>query len=567
MQTIVLTTSILLNSNVFAQSDSLLTSGSYFDLSSHVVSTSFFHWYGANTGQVSGPWMPIEGRENWTGDVEFFKTMIKQAMAANIDVFYVHLIPHMEQQRINLFQALYELRELGWDVPKVCPFFDSLITCDLIGHNIDVGTEAGKNELVSHYIRFYEQYYSKNKDEYADDYIYTIDEKVVLNTWHVHLNIENYQLLFRGDVSSRLSASLARDHSIFYNGIYMITTADSPTFTFADEKVHQFEVHEYYIEKSHNSIVSAQIKPGYWDQNVRNPGYILKRNGGSKYTNAWNQVDASVNRIYIESFNEYDEGSGIYAAKTDTIYRVGGNTSTDTWSALNDPYDYIKTTAIGAANFNDNSQLDSKIVWHNIPEEMFPGDTINAKVVVRNYGNEKWSNAKNFKFGQQEGDVKFGLGSYLINDTQNEIPIYGGIFRGRTVIFNMEIISPETEGVYPVKWSMLQDEAEWFGELLEMNITVSLTINIEQNTIENKFNIYPNPIFSNGSIQIDGDFIKGDRISLININGNKIFEQEILNSEKNLIMNLQRYNIVEGVYFIQVITNNSTQTSKILLKR
>jgi len=69
-----------------------------------------FHWYDANAGQLSSPWLPIEGRRNWTGEVEFWKTMIKQSMAANIDVFYVLLIPTMEMERINLFRALNELR-------------------------------------------------------------------------------------------------------------------------------------------------------------------------------------------------------------------------------------------------------------------------------------------------------------------------------------------------------------------------------------------------------------------------------------------------------------------------
>ena len=275
-QTFALSFLLSLNYSLSGQtSDSLMSGDFNFEIASHVVGTSMFHWYMPFGGQVSGPWVPIEGRENWTGEPDFWKRMIKQTMAANIDVYYVHLIPHMEQQRINLFQALYELRVEGWDVPKVCPFFDPLITYTVQGSNVDVSTEAGKDELVSHYIRFYEQYYSQNQDEFADDYIYTIDGKIVLDTWHVHINIINYSQLYRYDIENRLSAQLGYDHPIFYNGIRMITNAVSPTYTFADEKVHQFEVHEYYIEKEHKFVVSAQIKPGYWDQNIRDPGYIL----------------------------------------------------------------------------------------------------------------------------------------------------------------------------------------------------------------------------------------------------------------------------------------------------
>ena len=151
-----------------------------------------FHWYGATTGQVSSPWLPLEGRENWTGEVPYWKTVIKQSMAANIDVFYILVIPTMEQARINLFRALNEMRREGWEVPKVCPFFDPIITYTEAGTNGDASTVAGKDEIVSHYIRFYQQYYSVNFDAYADNYIYTQDSIPVLNTWHAHLHIDNY---------------------------------------------------------------------------------------------------------------------------------------------------------------------------------------------------------------------------------------------------------------------------------------------------------------------------------------------------------------------------------------
>ena len=547
--------------------DSLLTGNPSFSGSSHIVSTSMFHWYSSNGGQLSGPWIPLEGRENWTGDAEFWKGMIKQTMAANIDVYYVLLIPSMEQERINLFQALYELRKEGWDVPKVCPFFDPIITCDLTGHNIDVGTEEGIDELVSHYRRFYYQYYSRNRDEYADDYIYTIDGKVVLDTWHVHLNIINYSQLSRNDIESRLIDSFGTEHPVFNNGIRMITTAISPTYTFADEKVHQFEVHEYYIEENYNYLVSAQIKPGYWDQNVRNPGYIMQRNGGSKYTSAWNNLNSYVNRVYIESFNEYDEGSGIYAAKTDTIYKTNENTATDTWSATNDPYEYIKTTAIGAAAFNDNDELDSKIIWNNIPDAIIPGDTFNATIVVRNSGNIQWNAANEFKFGQQEGEdlVLFGPNRYLIDDTQNDIPVYGGIFRGRTIIFNLQITAPDTIGTFVTRWGMLQGSNTWFGEILEKSITVSLTADIKQQNIEKEFNIYPIPVSLSGLIQIDGDFKKNDRIVIRSINGTKVFEEKIPCNKKNLDISPQTYNMIEGIHIIQIISDNKVYTKKILI--
>jgi len=132
----------------------LYTQGDTFNLNSHIVSTSVFCWYTSAGGQLSGPWLPLEGRANWTGETDWWKKQIKQIMTANIDVLYVHLIPQMEQQRVNLFRALSEMRAQGYDVPKIAPFLDPLITWNIYGTTPDLATTAGKDEFVGEYIRF-----------------------------------------------------------------------------------------------------------------------------------------------------------------------------------------------------------------------------------------------------------------------------------------------------------------------------------------------------------------------------------------------------------------------------
>ncbi|MEN8156282.1 MAG: NBR1-Ig-like domain-containing protein [Bacteroidota bacterium] len=679
---------IAVGNSTFA--DSLLTGRASFPTSGHIVGTSMFHWYGKNAGQLSSPWIPVEGREKWTGDIEFWRRMIKQTMAANIDVYYVLLIPSMEMERINLFKALNQLRREGWDVPKVCPFFDPMITYTIKGVHGNAATEEGKDEIAGHYIRFYKQYYSVNTDEFADDYIYTQDGIPVLDVWHVHLKIDHYDQLTRTDLESRLSAAFGAEHPVFNNGIRMITNAISPTVPFADEKVHQFEVQEYRIYKTWNGITTALLKPGYWDQNVRNPGYFLPRDGGSHYRNSWN-LSKTVNRVCIESFNEYDEGSGIYATRTDTIYTKtdGGmnNTESDTWSSTNDPYEYIKATATGAAKFNDNPQLDAEIIWHNIPEAMARKEKFLATVIVRNEGDASWNAAGKFKFAENENldDVWFGPLRYTLDDSQDDIPTYGGIFRGRVKTFAVEIEAPDTPGTFLTHWGMVQEDVAWFGDTLVAEITVTsafhasedesiclgdslywhgaylsqtgtyydsllttggedsiyqlnleaITINpsVTQNHIsltatfpdgeyqwidcgtfdpipgetaqtftatrngdyavtitsggcidtsscysitqvniqnqiqaEKDFIVYPNPASSNGTIRIEGDFRRDDRVLLISINGTKVYEEMILNDTKRLNLTPQKHNMREGVYILQIISNQNIHTGKILVR-
>ena len=74
---------------------SLFASAPTFSPTNHYVSTVVFHWFTANGGQVSGSWVPLEGRANWTGEPAWWKGQIKQIMMANIDVLYVLSLIHI----------------------------------------------------------------------------------------------------------------------------------------------------------------------------------------------------------------------------------------------------------------------------------------------------------------------------------------------------------------------------------------------------------------------------------------------------------------------------------------
>jgi hypothetical protein len=470
------------------------TPASGFNLSDHIISTSVFIWYSSTSGQLTGPWLPLEGRPNWTGEPTWWKSQIKQMMAANIEVLYVHLVlesPWFDQQRTNFFQALYELRMEGYNVPKVVPFLDaSLIWNGTTRPYPDLATTAGKNELVNQYIRFFQQYYSKNTDAFADSYLATVGGKVVLDTWHINVDgvgLINYTSLSRADVESRLQTAFAAAHPVFNNGIYMVTTAFSPTFVFADEKVPQFEVTAYFYTQTYNGITAAQLKGGYWDQNIRTPGTFLARGGGANYTNAWTQPDRNtVKRVYIESWNEYDEGSGIYAVDVvNSPYKINGNPSNDVWSSTNDPYQYIKTTAAGARIFNDKPDYGSVILWNNIPVKMNTGKTYKAYVLIRNTGDLNWTAATNFKLGHTSSGTLFGPNRYLIDDNANEISVYGGIFSGRPIIFELTIVAPSNKGNYVTHWQMLREAVQWFGQELTVPITVYAGADLNQDNFVN----------------------------------------------------------------------------------
>ena len=459
-----------------ANNNKLLTPAKSFKSKEPIIATSFFHWLSANGGQMLGPWLPLEGRKNWTGETDWWKSQIKQTMRAGIDVLYVHLISQMEPQRINLFRALAELRQEGYDVPKIVPFLDPIVTW---GHlnKYSLAIASNKMMIANEYIRFFDQYFSVNTDKFATDYIAKIDNKIVLDIWHVWLNFSDISTFRKIDIEKPLAEKFGKKYPAFTNGIYLITTAMGESFTFADEKVVQFHSQKYFDPTNYKNVKTVQLKPGYWDQNHRTPGYLLKRDGGVHYINAWKKVlTSSVDHVYIESWNEYTEGTGIYAADPTNIFKINSNTNDDVWSSTNDPFEYIKTTYDYGSKFKKLKKRNAKILWHNLPSEMKVGETNHCTIYVRNTGSDLWNSKNGYCLSQRVQSTNFvdinrqkmrALRMHgLIDDKKNEVDFYGGIFKGRPVKFSVKVIAPDKIGKYKTYWQMMKGKNEWFGQVI-----------------------------------------------------------------------------------------------------
>lgn len=425
------------------------------------VGTTVFHWFEAQEGNVRGPWPPLGGRQSWTGTAAFWREQIRQMMLANIDAIYLHCIEKFEPPRIAFFQAYAQLRAEGYDVPKLAPFLDPNI---LWGPGrIDVATDAGKHEFVRHYIRFFQQYFAENRDRDAAGFLLTIDGRLVLTTWWVYWLLQHLETLTREDVRGRLAAALGRAIPQLSAGIYMMTTAlIDPDLPFADERMVMFSGYAYAIHAVHQGVDVWHVQPGYWDQNIRTPGYCLPRDGGKNYRRAWDAVVAAlphVHRVYVESWNEYDEGSGIYAADPDGMFADRAmHDTTDTFSDTGDPYEYVLTTAAGAARINGRPALDAEVLWHDAPRTAAPGATLRFGVTVRNRGNRRWTTGAGFALLLLGGNGAEHARIALDDGFGAQPASHRGIFRGQPVTFAVEIAAPATApgGVWELTAIMAQ---------------------------------------------------------------------------------------------------------------
>jgi hypothetical protein len=432
------------------------------------VGTTLYHWFLPTAGNVNGPWRPLEGRPAWTGEPEFWLGQIKQIMMANIDAVYVELINTFEPQRVNFFKACNQLRQEGWEIPKIAPFLDPFY---LWGDKpIDVATRAGKDEYVRHYIRFFDQYFSENDDRLAETDLLHIDGKIVLTSWWVFGLLQNLEALTKDDIERRLMAALGNRMPSLRNGIYMISTAlIDPDYAFTDERMIMFSGYTYALHCVHNRIDSWHVQPGYWDQNIRKPGFFLPRDGGKHYRSAWEILLFNieyVHRVYVESWNEYDEGSGIYAADPGPpLVYEHMQSNTDVFSTTNDPFEYIETTDRGAARVNRRPENDAIILGIEAPRSAGVRAEVEVQVAVRNEGNARWTGAA--RYGLLVGTDRI----VPIDDQADEIPLYRGIFRGRPLTFRLTLPVGESRGMFSPEISMAKDGVR-FGEKATVRIDV-----------------------------------------------------------------------------------------------
>ena len=277
--------------------------------------------------------------------------------------------------------------------------------------------------------------------------------------------LPNSGTLQRNDLQVRLSRALGDRIPQISNGLYMMTTAlIDPDLEFSDERMIMFSGYAYAIHSVHKGVDVWHVQAGYWDQNIRTPGYCLPRDGGKNYRRAWDAVVSNkgqVVRVYVESWNEYDEGSGIYAADPKGLFADRSmHDSQDTFSDTDDPYEYINITADGAARMNGRPTYAATIVDRETPNSVKPGEIFAVRFTVRNDGNKRLTASSSCKLAITCGDQR----SVVALDRCIEstfLPV--GVVRGETISLSFSVQAPVVEGTAKVTAHLIAD-SEPFGD-------------------------------------------------------------------------------------------------------
>ncbi|WP_171717198.1 NBR1-Ig-like domain-containing protein [Paenibacillus phytohabitans] len=111
------------------------------------------------------------------------------------------------------------------------------------------------------------------------------------------------------------------------------------------------------------------------------------------------------------------------------------------------------------------SGREATILSHTIPATMQAGVTYPVTVTVRNDGTEAWSEQKVYRLGDVNDGDPFSYGRKLIPDGRVVLP-------GQSFTFSFNMTAPSTTGSYITDWRMLQENVEWFGSTLTIQVSV-----------------------------------------------------------------------------------------------
>ena len=275
----------------------------------------YFHWHGMNkngtpTGLYFSPWLPLEGRAKWDGSVAHHKKHDRYLINAGFNLILFEDPKGWRWSQKNHLQSLKELKANGKKVPKVAPFFAAESFKKFHRHKNfnrarDFNTFYG---IVESWFKMFFKVMGRNDLAWYQD-------KVLIAMWNVESGFHEAPPDFFQQMNSRLQRDFGFE-------AYW-TVAPSWSDHGPDEINHLFWGREDVVH--FNTLRNVDIRAGFWPLRNVDPELFQARDGGELYKEAWKQVVSKASRecggkanpslVLIESYNEYQEASGIYPAQ------------------------------------------------------------------------------------------------------------------------------------------------------------------------------------------------------------------------------------------------------------
>ena len=187
---------------------------------------------------------------------------------------------------------------------------------------------------------------------------------------------------------------------------------------------------------------------------------------------------AQVEHVYIDSWNETGEGSGIFEA-TPTTYSASSGGPCGTWVHKHEdafgpsPRHFIQRTAEYAARWNDIADDDAAFVAHDLPTQLRPGERRVVTVVMRNTGDRTWSRASVDRLAPVAGAALLPEGAVFVEESNHaEGARLGGYTRGLAAAFTFELRAPCSTGDVSLELRMQKSTGAPFGSVVRHTLSV-----------------------------------------------------------------------------------------------
>jgi hypothetical protein len=222
---------------------------------------------------------------------------------------------------------------------------------------------------------------------------------------------------------------------------------------------------------------TINVEAGFW--NPTSNTFYLPRVGGANFDAAWTSAQAQrakARHVWIDTWNETGEGSGIFSAQplTYTAADMGPcgqfvNRHDETWST--DGRHYIDVTRTQASAWNDAPDLDAAPLASDAPSTMNVGERRWITVVMQNTGDGTWTAAGPLlALSAASRADGFHVEQPVAATSDALVTRFRGVARGLSGVFTALLTAPCTAGRHTLSMQMIDTSGAPFGKAFSIDV-------------------------------------------------------------------------------------------------
>jgi len=451
----------------------------------HVVGSWMFTWFTGDPGWAcSSPWAPPETFALWDGSPGWARKQMLDQMDAGIDVIGLQMDWKDETTArayrwVNVrhaIEAALQLLEDGMRPPRIFPLVDTAIMASFFEEDNARTLDLGNPSDLDFFYGYMQAFYAAMRDvmgvPFAPVAGAEMGGKPFVGLWH-SVTIDGESNAVVAALKDRFLADFGVEpHFVAHpNDWSAISEIDEITLMFGPPQ------HFFAGGRDVNGGETINIEAGFW--NPASNTFYLPRQGGVNFLAAWGQAQArraDVEHLYIDSWNETGEGSGIFEAQpvSYTAADTGPcgtfvNLHEDSWG--DGARFYIDTVSQNAALWNDAAELDAVVMASDLPAAMAAGERRWVSILVRNEGDTLWEDDGTFTLEPLAGAPEWRVDAQAVALGTAELQHVGRVPRGAVAAFRFLLAAPCVEGPSSLSFQMARS-GESFGEILTVEIQV-----------------------------------------------------------------------------------------------